>query len=292
MMTNYRLGILAAVVTFADVATPLILPWYGYDMSRSLALMAVMFLSEALIPGIVGIWLTSHLAKMSITQLLQIGFLSRSMILVGLLSIFFLKETSMMWIILVLGAGLNGLSSVLSEAAIQSALPGKGTELTKQASHLQRVITIVRLVGAPLGGLLIGVFGPFVTLLMLAISSGFTGLATRYWLPTSRSAVIVSEANSHTDFVQGFKMLWKIPIIRSLAIQAMVGNLGYTLVMSGFLFYLLNTLRLNSHDVAAVFLVIGVGSVAGTTVISPLLSRFRRGEIYPVLYSLSALSWS
>jgi len=128
MMTNYRLGILAAVVTFADVATPLILPWYGYDMSRSLAL----------IPVIVGIWLTSHLPKMSITQLLQIGFLSRSMILVGLLSIFFLKETSMMWIILVLGAGLNGLSSVLSEAAIQSALPGKGTELTKQASRLQR----------------------------------------------------------------------------------------------------------------------------------------------------------
>ncbi|WP_053958896.1 hypothetical protein [Sulfobacillus thermosulfidooxidans] len=290
-----RIGWLAAVSTFADVTTPLILPWYGYDLSHSLSIMAMMFVAEALVPLIVGWLLSSYISHTQAGDLFRFGQGIRAIIFLVLLSIPLDQNSWIVEVGLTISAGLNGFGSVMAEAAMQTALPGQGPHLTEQANRLQRVIMIVRVVGAPTGGLLMGLVGSVVTLMILAGLSAISGFLGPLWIPQSNTSLIVGRKMTYAH--NGLTQLWRMPVLRSLAIQAMIGNLGWTLVMSGFLYYLLNRLHLASQAVAMVYLCIGIGSIAGTVVVIPLLSRFRRGQLYPLFLSggllgLLILQWN
>lgn len=80
----------------------------------------------------------------------------------------------------------------------------------------------------------------------------------------------------------GFRLLWQLGPIRSLAMQAMVGNFGNALVMSTLLFYLRASLHLSATGVSLTFAVIGLGGFLGTFTVLPLLRRLRRGTLYPL----------
>ncbi len=275
-----RAQLLAMTTTFADVATPLVLPWYGYILSHSLALMAIMFLAEALLPVGVGLGLSARLGQQPPGRLVRIGQGGRSVIFLGLLGTPWLPRHWMIWTVLALAAGLNGLSSVLAEAGIQSAIPGEGSALTDYAGRLQRAITVTKMVGAPIGGALVSGWGPAVTLGVLAITAMGTSLVGPWWLRDHREGPMGPTPRGRWS--DGVRRLWGMPTVRSLALQAMAGNFGWALVMSGFLFYLLQTLRVTGAEVSAVYFLIAFGSVGGTIVVSPLLGRFRRGQLYPL----------
>ena len=275
-----RAQLLAMTTTFADVATPLVLPWYGYTLSHSLALMAVMFLAEALLPLGVGLGLSARLSQQPPGRLIRIGQGGRTVIFLGLLGTSWIPLHGLTWAALVLAAGLNGLCSVLAEAAIQSAIPGEGSALTDYAARLQRAITITKMVGAPIGGALVSGWGPAVTLGVLAITALGTSLVGPLWLRDHREGAMGPTPRGRWS--DGVRRLWGMPTIRSLALQAMAGNFGWALVMSGFLFYLLQTLRVTGVEVSAVYFLIALGGVGGTFVVPPLLGRFRRGQLYPL----------
>ncbi len=275
-----RAQLLAMTTTFADVATPLVLPWYGYTLSHSLALMAVMFLAEALLPVGVGLGLSARLGQQPPGRLVRIGQGGRAVIFLGLLGTPWIPRHWLSWTVLALAAGLNGLCSVLAEAAIQSAIPGEGSALTDYAARLQRAITVTKMVGAPIGGALVSGLGPAVTLGVLAITALGTSLVGPWWLRDNREGAMGPTPRGRWS--DGVRRLWGMPTIRSLALQAMAGNFGWALVMSGFLFYLLQTLRVTGVEVSAVYFLIALGGVGGTIVVSPLLGRFRRGQLYPL----------
>ncbi|SMC08214.1 hypothetical protein SAMN00768000_3756 [Sulfobacillus thermosulfidooxidans DSM 9293] len=279
----HRIRWLAAVSTFADVATPLILPWYGYDLSHSLAIMATMFVAEALVPLMTGWGLSSYISHAEAGELFRVGQGTRAVTFLALVSIPFGKDSWPIEMALIIAAGLNGFGSVMAESAMQTALPGQGPQLIEHANRLQRVVMIVRVVGAPMGGLLMGSLGPVVTLSVLSDLSAVSGILGPLWLPRTHFRSILDGDKRSRN--RGFDQLWRIPVLRSLAIQAMIGNFGWTLVMSGFLYYLLNRLHLSSPAVSGVYLCVTVGSVAGTGVVLPLLSRFRRGQLYPAFLS-------
>lgn len=274
-----RLSTLISITTFADVATPLVLPWYGYDLGHSLALMALMFMSEALIPVGAGIWLSSLTRNRSSGRLMRFGQGFRTIIFSSLVIAPILGQGWILWFMLVIGSGLNGLCSILSEASIQSAIPGNGSEITVNAGKLQRVNTLVKSAGIPMGAVMISFFGPSLTMIALAAGAGITGIMGPYWMPSKVPEAAPDAMTSDRWF--GFRKLWSIPAIRSLSLQAMVGNFGYTIVMSGFLYYLLDGLSLVSLEVSVVYLIIAAGSALGSIIVVPLLRRFTRGQLYP-----------
>ncbi len=276
-----RAQLLAGTTTFADMATPLVLPWYGYDVSHSLALMAIMFLAEALLPVMAGLGLSALLGRMASAALIKWGQGGRAVLFTALLGVAELHNHDLVWTALVIASGINGLCSVLAESAIQSAIPGEGQELTTMAERIQRAITVMKMIGAPVGAILIASVGPDVTVGALAASALASGLAGAAWLPTQTDAPAVVTPTTG-QWTEGFHKLWRMPVIRSLALQAMTGNFGWSLVTSGFLFYLLHTLHVTGNTVSGVYLIIAIGSVAGTFVVTPLLGRFRRGRLYPV----------
>ena len=99
--------------TFADVATPLALPWYGYTLSHSLSLMAIMFLAEALLPLGVGLGLSARWGQHPPGRLVRIGQGGRTVIFLGLVGTSWIPLHWLTGVALVLAAGLNGLVQCL-----------------------------------------------------------------------------------------------------------------------------------------------------------------------------------
>jgi hypothetical protein len=276
-----RLRILTGSATVTDIAAPLVLPWFGYVLVGSLPLMATMYLAEALIPLLSGVWLSPRIATMSAGRLLSWSQQLCALTLFAMLGAPLISGTVILYVFLTIGSGALGFSSALTEAALGSLISGEGEELTTRAGQLQQIKTVMQVAGLPLAGILIGTVGASVTLVLLVLDASLVSIATWRWAPGQGEMSLQTAGKRR--FLEGFSKLWQGVEIRSLAVQAMLGNFGATLVASGFLYYLLTILKLNSLSVSVVYLVIGLGSVAGAAVPGRLLGRFRRGTVYPIL---------
>ncbi len=270
---------LQGAVTFSDAVMPLALPWIAYDLSRSLPLMAVLYVVESLMPLAVGIGITPWLARVGPMRALWASQWSRAVMLAGVLALYSIGWRDGLWAWLFATAGVIGTGSVMAEASVRAAIPASGIASTAYASGFERVGAIVRLTAIPIAGVALGAFGVRGILLLLLVLAAVVG-AYAPTLPTSRPET--ARPVRAVRPISGFRLLWQLGPIRSLAVQAMVGNFGNTLVMSTLLFYLRASLHLSATGVSLTFAVIALGSFLGTFTVLPLLRRWRRGTLYPL----------
>lgn len=270
---------LQGAVTFSDAVMPLALPWIAYDLSRSLPLMAVLYVVESLVPLVLGIGITPWVSRVGPIRALSASQWGRALMLTGVLALSFSGWRALLWVWLFASAGVIGLSSVMGEASLRAAIPVGGIASTTYVGGLERVGALVRLTALPIAGVALVAFGArgiLLLLLMLAMASG----AYASVLPAAHTEhAMPARAVRATA---GLRRLWQLGPIRSLALQAMVGNFGNTLVMSTLLFYLRASLHLSAAGVSLTFAAIALGSFLGTFTVMPLLRRWRRGTLYPL----------
>lgn len=269
---------LAGTVAFLDEATPLVFPWFSYFLYGSLPLVATTYVSGVVIPLILSLSLTPWMSHHAPKHILQLAQILRSGVLFTVIGISFLELPTILIIGLVLGSGAAGTATVLAEAAVKSAIPGSGAQLTKNASRIQQPFVAAQIIGPALAASSMGVLGPRTTLVILSAIATMSVLIAQKLL---RGGSLPLARTRSQPMTQGFSLLWKDQLVRSLAFQAMIGNIGYVMVMSGFLYYLLGILRVSATAVSIVYLIIGGTSLIGTLIVPPLLRRLRRGILYP-----------
>ncbi|MFD2875542.1 hypothetical protein ACFTAO_05460 [Paenibacillus rhizoplanae] len=72
----------------------------------------------------------------------------------------------------------------------------------------------------------------------------------------------------------------------------MIGNFGYSAAFGVLMFYLLNTLHLNTQQSSINYTLLGFGGMIGSLLAVPLERRFRRGLLIPVLLGVGTLGFS
>lgn len=103
-------------VTFSDAVMPLALPWIAYDLSRSLPLMAVLYVVESLMPLAVSIGITPWVAPM---RALWASQWSRAVMLAGVFALYSIGWHDGLWAWLFVTAGVIGTGSVRTRLEIR-----------------------------------------------------------------------------------------------------------------------------------------------------------------------------
>jgi hypothetical protein len=208
---------------------------------------------------------------------------SRALMLAGTVVLVSAGLRAELWVWLFAAAGAMGTGTVISEAALRAAIPASGVGSIQQAGGLERIASVTRLVALPLLGAVLAVIGVQGALLaLLGLSMIAALLAHR--VPAGHTHHDTTLGRSRP--LAGMQQLWRMPAIRSLALQAMVGNFGYTLVMSSLIFYLRTVLHMQSEAVSLTYAAMAVGSFLGTYAVIPLMRRLRRGTMYPFFLTI------
>jgi len=85
------------------------------------------------------------------------------------------------------------------------------------------------------------------------------------------------------ELSDGIRWLWRSGVVRTLALQAAIGNFGFAMVSAVLLFYLRDTLGATATATGVAFAMLGAGGVIGSMIIVPLARRVRKGTLYPVI---------
>jgi predicted MFS family arabinose efflux permease len=82
---------------------------------------------------------------------------------------------------------------------------------------------------------------------------------------------------------QGFTWLIRSPVQLSLALQAAIGNFGYSAAYATLTYYLITTLQLSTGQMGMTYTLLAAGGVAGSLMVIYLDRHVRRGRLIPVL---------
>lgn len=275
---DWPLMALQSAVVFGDAALPLALSWIAYDLSRSLTLMAALYVVESLVPLAAGLAITPWISRFGPHRTLGLSQWGRALMLGGVLVLYGTGWRLGLFVWLFLAAGGIGTGVVLSEAAVRALIPALGASATAYAGRLERVGAMVRLAALPAAGIVLATAGASGLLAILTGISMVGGALT----PAAAPGAHTPPAARPTHPAVGLQLLWRIAPLRSLALQALVGNFGYTLVMGALLFYLRTSLHLSAVGVSLTMAALSLGSILGTLALPPLLRRLRRGVLYPL----------
>ncbi|MGP3773023.1 MFS transporter [Streptomyces sp. SDT5-1] len=142
-------------------------------------------------------------------------------------------------------------------------------------------------VGPPLGGALIGAFGPLTTVLLDAVSYVLSALGVRaIRAPEPRPARSAHGRFSGADMAEGWRHLWERPALRALFLNNSLVN---ALIMVGsplMAVLLLDELGLAPWQYGLVFGVPCLGGLVGSRLATPLVKRY--GERRVLLVSGAA----
>jgi MFS family permease len=266
------------------------LPWIAYELTQSPVVMGTLYATEIVPILLFGALAGVYVDRWDRRRLMMAADAIRAAIvmavpllhLTGLLSI---------WHLYVAAFAL-ALVSLAFDVATTAVIPQLAqSELTRANAAHQMVMQIASMAGPALAGLLIAALGGWGALYLDAISFGGT-LLVLAWLPSFRSEASGRDADTvFRGMAEGFRWLWGNPVIKVLSFQAMIGNFGFGMVSAVLMYYLRSTLGLGSQLSGLNYAMLGVGGLAGSIAIVPLVGRLRRGQLYPLilLFGLAGL---
>ena len=187
-----------------------------------------------------------------------------------------------------------GLGEVLVDSAAQAAIPmlAPTGQLERANSRLIAVELLTNdVVGAPLGAWLftIAAFAPFATDAVTFLGGALLVMGIRRPLQTPRTAGATS---IRSDIAEGFRFLWRHPLLRGLVITVSLDNLAFTAATSLLVLLALDQLGLTEAGFGILVGIGALGGIAGSLAAQRLVDRFGRRAmlVVPTLASALALA--
>lgn len=182
---------------------------------------------------------------------------------------------------LYLVVALLGILSVFFDAAYQAYLPAlvEREHLVEGNSKLGMSDSVAEIAGPTIGGALVQLIsGPF-TILLDALSFLFSAVFLRR-IRKSEPRVSRSEQREHVwhDLVAGLRTVFSHPMLRSLAVAAVIFNFFGWFYGAIYGLYAINVLHMSPTIVGITVACGGIGSLAGALLLRPVTRRFGLGK--------------
>ncbi|HWI64060.1 MAG TPA: MFS transporter [Symbiobacteriaceae bacterium] len=258
------------------------LPWIAYELTHSAVVMGTLYATEIVPILLFGALAGVYVDRWDRRTLMMAADVLRA-VLVALVPILHLTGLLAVWHLYVV-AFLLSLVSLMFDVSTTAVIPEiAGGDLTRANAAHQMAMQVASMAGPALAGLVLAAVGGFNTLWLDALSFGGTFIALLGMPAFRRPPSGASAAGVLRGMVDGLKWLWQSPVIRVLSLQAMTGNFGFGMVSAVLMFYLRQTLGLSAQLSGLDYAMLGVGGVAGSIAVVPLVKRYRRGELYPAI---------
>jgi MFS family permease len=124
------------------------------------------------------------------------------------------------------GALLDAPGQTAREAILPQLIERAGTTLERGTSLFDGVSRGSNMLGAPLAGVLIAVFGPANVLIVDAATFVVSALLMRLFVPAPEPAHGDAEPERYlTQLREGYSYLWRTPLVRAMVVMVLVTNM-------------------------------------------------------------------
>ncbi|MEK3833741.1 MULTISPECIES: MFS transporter [unclassified Paenibacillus] len=267
------------------------IPWISYELTKSSIVMGSMYAVSVLPIVLFGPVVGSLVDRWDRKRLMIVTDILRAL-LVALIPLLHFSGLLQLWHLYAISFVLTILS-LMFDVSIVAIIPQLvPAQLTRANASYQLTNQIAEMAGPLLAGVIIAGIGGFNTLWLDALSFGGTLIVLMLMADLGHSRSAASIGRIFSDIGEGFKWLVRSKINLSFSFQAMIGNFGYSAVFGVLMFYLLNTLHLNTQQSSINYTLLGFGGMIGSLLAVPLERRFRRGLLIPVLLGVGTLGFS
>ena len=251
------------------------LPWIAYELTGSALVMGTLYAAEVVPVVVCGVVAGAWVDRYGARRMMLASDVARA-VLVSSIPILYMAGSLRTWHLYAV-AFLLGIFTLLFDVSTVAAIPHLDHDLTRANAVHQSVVQAASVVGPAVAGSTIAAIGAFGALWIDVISFAATVVVVAQ-LPVrdlpSRDQAFWS------DVAAGFRWLSRGGAIRTLALQAAVGNFGYAMVMSVMLFYLRADLLLSAQRAGFVNAAAGVGGVAASLAIVRLRRHLAPATLY------------
>ncbi|AHV98755.1 MFS transporter [Paenibacillus sabinae] len=266
------------------------IPWISYKLTQSGIVMGPMYAVSVLPIVLFGPVVGSMVDRWERKKLMIITDSSRAL-LVALIPLLHFAGVLQLWHLYVISFILTILS-LMFDVSIVAIIPSLAPkQLTRANASCQLTNQIAELAGPLLAGVIIVAIGGFNTLWLNAASFSGTLVVLMLMPSFGKPKSMSSLSQIFKDIGEGFKWLIRSKINLSFSFQAMIGNFGYSATFGVLMFYLLNTLHLNTQQSSINYTLLGFGGIIGSILAVPLEKRFRRGTLIPVLLGVGTVGF-
>jgi MFS family permease len=276
-----------AALTISKVGDALYLftlPWIAYELTGSAVVMGTLYAAEVIPVVLFGAFAGVVVDRYGVQAAMIASDLARAILVaaIPLLNTFGLLHLPHLYAI---AFGL-GMLTVLFDVATTAAIPRLTSQhLTRANSVHQSTTQLAAVTGPALAGLLIQAVGAYGVMTIDAASFAAT-LVVVMRQPLLAAIDDRPRPPLLGELGEGARWMWRSGAIRTLALQAAIGNFGFAMVSAVMLFYLRDTLHAPASIAGATFAMLGAGGVIGSLAIVPLERRFRKGVLYPAILTM------
>lgn len=265
-----------------DAIYILALPWIAYELTHSSIIMGTLYATEILPIILFGALAGVFIDRWNRKHVMLSADVIRAMAVASIPALHAL-DILQIWHLYAV-AFILAVCTLAFDIANVAIIPEiAGDDLTRANARHQSVSQIAGLLGPVLAGLIIAQLGGFNALMLDAVSFGGTFLALLF-LPNFKQQNSTRTASTiMQDMKDGFKWLTGNTVIKVLAIQASIGNFGFSMVGAIMVYYLRSTLNLSAELSGLNYTIMGIGGLLGSVAIVPLARRYSRGALYPTL---------
>jgi MFS family permease len=257
------------------------LPLLSYRLTGSVLVMSSMFavsvLPVILFAPFAGVILDRFRRKrlMLLADLIRMGLIALIPVLdhYGLLAI---------WHLYVIAVLLSLLSTGYDIAVVTIIPVLSAKQLTRGNAGVQTAGQLADMLGPAVAGGLASLLS-ITSILWLDVASFAVILYVLYRLPLEPARPHDARPAILTEMSQGFSWLIRSPVQLSLALQAAIGNFGYSAAYATLTYYLITTLQLSTGQMGMTYTLLAAGGVAGSLMVIYLDRHVRRGRLIPVL---------
>jgi MFS family permease len=193
---------------------------------------------------------------------------------------------------------LVGLGGIIGWAAYQVFMAERVTreQLVEANSRIALSDSAAQLVGPGIAGALIELLKAPFAILLDAITFFISALMLRNIKPSPSDA---PKLTAHTagwagvwnDAKEGLAMIWRTPVLRSIALSLMVWNLLKHAYLAILILFASRDLALTPGQIGFAFMAAGVGFLIASAVCQRLNKRYGVGPIMLAGLALSGVSW-
>jgi MFS family permease len=200
--------------------------------------------------------------------------------------------------ILYIAGFLVGLGGIVGWAAYQVFMAERveREQLVEANSRIALSDSAAQLVGPGLAGALIHALTAPFAILLDAICFFASALMLRNIKPAKTDAPKIANTKPGWDGIwrdakEGLAMIWRTPVLRSIAISLMVWNLLKHAYLAILILFATRDLALTPGQIGVLFMAAGVGFLLASAICQRLNRRFGVGPIMLGGLALSGMSW-
>lgn len=206
-----------------------------------------------------------------------------------------------LWLVYVVVVAESVLGTIIEPCRIATAALLAPPEELMAVNHLMGVLSsIARLVGGPLGGLILGVGGIDSVVVCNAVAflvaSALLGLGATRPVDDAKSAPPAARIRLLHDWVEGFTVVTRTPILRRVMGVAACASLAQGGFVVLFVLFVLRDLQGSEADVGILRGVQAIGALAGGAVLALVIRRLDAGRLIAISLlafgALSLITWN